>query len=152
MGHEYIREILTVDEQLSQSTRQESLLALASLVFGGSAAMAAFLGLFAMLAYSVARRTREIGIRMAIGASPASVVRLVSAQALTPVLAGIVAGVPCALGTGRLAESLLFGVQPSDPRLIASVALFAAGGAILAAVVPAVRAVRINPVSALRAE
>lgn len=152
MGHEHVRALQTIEEQLDATVHQERLLATASVVFGAVAAVVTFIGLYALVAHTVVARTREIGVRVAIGASSARIVRLVVRQALVLTTVGIVCGVPGALMVGRLAESLLYGVDPADPRVIAASAIVFVLIALAAALVPARRAARVDPVVALRAE
>lgn len=152
MGQEYVRRVFTLEEQIDISLLQERLLAGLSSFFAGLAALLAFVGLYALLAHAVARRAREIGLRMAIGASRASVVAMVVREAMGLTLLGVALGVPCALAAGRLTGALVYGVDPSDPRaLVAAAALFVVIGA-LAALLPARRASSIDPMTALRCE
>jgi ABC-type antimicrobial peptide transport system permease subunit len=109
-------------------------------------------GIFGVVSYSVARRTREMGIRLALGAGAASVRMLVLRRALAPVVLGMFAGATAALLSSRLIASLTFGVPPADPvSFMGSVAVLLAV-AVLAALWPARRATRINPITALRSE
>ena len=110
----------------------------------------ALLGIAGVVGYAVSRRTREIGLRMALGATSRDVVRLVLREGLPPVLAGCVAGTAAALAAGQAMRALLFGVQPSDPvSLVAAPALLLAT-ALVAMSVPAVRALRVDPLALLR--
>jgi putative ABC transport system permease protein len=119
-------------------------------LFAGVAALLACIGIFGVMAYAVAARTREIGIRIALGGQPRSVLGLVLRPGLALVAAGAAAGVVAALAAGRVLASQLYGVEPSDPAVIAAtVALLATVGAV-ACYVPARRATRVNPVTALR--
>jgi putative ABC transport system permease protein len=112
----------------------------------------AAVGLYGVLAYSVARRTREIGIRMAMGAQMADVIRLILGQGLVLVAAGGVIGITVALATGRLLRAYLFGVSSADPLTFIAVALLLATVALFACWLPARRAARIDPMEALRYE
>jgi len=151
-GHEYIRGVTSLADQLDASVLQERLLATLSSFFAALAALLAFVGLYALLAHAVARRAREIGLRMAIGASRRSVIALIVGDAGRLVMLGVVAGIPCAIVAGRLTRALLFGVGPSDPFLLgASAAVFLVIGAV-AALVPARRASAVDPMVALRHE
>jgi putative ABC transport system permease protein len=120
--------------------------------FAAVAVLLAALGLYGVLSYSVTARTRELGIRIAIGASPRRVIVLVMRQALAAVFAGVALGLAGAFYSSRFLEALLFGVRPNDPATLAAVAGVFLGVALLAAYVPARRAARVDPIVALRAE
>jgi ABC-type antimicrobial peptide transport system permease subunit len=121
-------------------------------VFAGIALVLSALGLIAVVGYSVDQRTREIGIRMAIGATPVDIRRLILREGLAPVAAGVAGGVVLSLFANQLLRSQLVGVSPSDPiALIAAPALLTVV-AILAGQLPTRRATRVDPVIALRAE
>jgi macrolide transport system ATP-binding/permease protein len=122
---------------------------------GGFAALALLLGvvgLYGVIAYSVSQRTREIGVRMALGAQRSSVYSLVLGEAARLIAAGIVLGLASAVGAARLMGTLLFGVQAWDLKTLTTVALLLAGSALLASYFPARRAASVNPTEALRAE
>jgi predicted permease len=110
------------------------------------------LGIYSTIAYSVAQRTAEIGVRMALGATPTSVALLVLLQGLQLTAAGLAAGVAAAFGLTRLLAAQLYEVSPTDPAVFAGVTAFVVGIAALACWLPARRATRIDPVAALRAE
>ncbi|HTR03772.1 MAG TPA: ABC transporter permease [Thermoanaerobaculia bacterium] len=120
--------------------------------FGGLALLLAATGLFGVLAYSVAQRTREIGIRMALGARQANVVRMIVAQGLRPAAAGLVLGLGAALALGRTVADLVYGIPASDPGTLAGVGALLLGIAGLAAFIPARRAARVDPSVALRSD
>jgi ABC-type antimicrobial peptide transport system permease subunit len=109
-------------------------------------------GVYGLLSFSVSRRVRELGVRMALGAGRWRVMRLVLGQSALLVTAGLVAGVAMAIALSRLLRTLLFGVRPGDPATIVAMACAIAVAAILASVPPALRASRIDPVVALREE
>ena len=112
----------------------------------------AALGIYGILAHAVARRTREIGIRLALGGRPGGVVRLVVASGMRLVAAGVIVGVGLALGVTPLLRSFLVGVAPADPITLATVVLVFVTVASLACVLPARRAIRIDPTRTLRVE
>jgi predicted permease len=120
--------------------------------FGVLALILAATGIYGVMAYAISRRTREIGIRMAIGASRGQVLAIVARRALLLIGSGTVAGLIVALAAGRLLEKILYGVQPSDPLTLAIVLAMMLSIAALACSIPARRAIRINPVTALRQE
>jgi putative ABC transport system permease protein len=122
------------------------------LAFGGLALLLAAVGVYGVMAYAVSQRTRELGIRLALGARPATVRALVLGQGMVLAGLGIGLGLMGALALGRLLVGLLYGVQPTDPRVLAAVSVLLATACIVACLVPAVRATRVNPVDALRSE
>ncbi len=142
----------TLEEAVDNSIGRERMLAALCSFFGLLSLGLAAMGLYGVMAYTVAQRTREIGIRMALGAGRADVTRMVLRESLIPVLAGIAAGVAGALVLARLVESMLYGVKPRDPVALgaAAVALLAVGCA--ASLIPAGRASRVEPSVALRCE
>jgi ABC-type antimicrobial peptide transport system permease subunit len=124
---------------------------LASL-FGSVALLLAGVGMYGVTAYGVARRTAEIGIRMALGADRSEVVRMVLLGAAYRVLIGIAAGIPLAIVAGRLLSAELYGVSDRDPRALCFAACALAICALVAAAIPARRAASVSPMSALRTE
>ncbi len=120
--------------------------------FAGLAVMLAAVGIYGLISFSVARRTREIGIRLALGAERGKVVRLMVRQGLTPALAGVGLGLAGALALTRVMISLLFGVSATDPLIFGGVTAALAGVALAASYVPARRATRVDPMAALRYE
>jgi len=124
-------------------------------LIGAFAALAlalAAVGIYGVVAYGTAQRRRELGIRLALGAEPASVIRLIVRQAMLPVGLGVAAGLAAALAASRLLGSLLYGVSPLDLTTYGVVAVFVAGVALAASWIPARHAARIDPLAALRAE
>jgi ABC-type lipoprotein release transport system permease subunit len=139
-------------EQIELRFAQEKLLARACVLFGSAALLLATIGLFGLMSYSVARRTNEIGIRMAVGARAADVWRMVLAEAMRPVFVGIVVGLTAAIAGGRMVSAVLYGVAPVDVptfTLVVAVLVAAAG---IAGYFPARRATRVDPLTALRHE
>ena len=144
--------IKTVELRIRESLYTERLIAILSAAFGILATLLAAIGLYGVMAYSVARRTGEIGVRMALGAVPADVLRLILFGAVRLAAVGIVIGLAAALAAGRLIESQLFGIAAADPVIYAGAAVLLALVALIAAGVPAWRAARIDPVVALKYE
>ena len=145
-------EFRNFETQVDDSLLQQRLVALLSAFFGGLALLLAMIGLYGVTAYEVARRQAEIGIRMALGAQPGSVVWLVLREVAAMLAIGTVLGLCASLAAGRLVASLLYGVKPHDwaPLAIAAVVLGIAAG--IAAYLPAHRAARLDPMAALREE
>ena len=126
-----------------------------TLLLGLFAAMALILaatGIFGVISYSVSRRTQEIGIRVALGASRAAILQMVLRETLLLAVAGLAVGIPCALAASRLVAHMLFGVSAHDPITILAVAVTLAAVAALAGFIPARRAMRVNPMVALKYE
>jgi predicted permease len=149
-GPHYLRTTSTLERQVDASLLQERLMASFAAGFSALAVLLSSIGLYGFLAYAVARRTREIGVRMALGASRSAVLRMVAGEGVAVAAVGIAIGVPCALATGRLTRSLLYGLAPNDPATIVVVSAIFAAVAIGACVIPAYRASSIDPMRALR--
>jgi predicted permease len=147
-----IYNLRTLEHQIDQSLLNDRLIATLSTAFGVLATLLAVIGLYGVMAYTVARRTREIGVRMALGAVPGDVVWLVMREVLALVGTGIALGLLAAWGLGRVISSQLYGVSATDPVTIAAAAGLLLVVALLAGYVPARRATRVNPVLALRYE
>jgi len=120
--------------------------------FAALALLLAAVGIFSVLSYGVRRRRREIGIRIALGARTADVLRMVVVQGMRPAIVGMAIGVAASLALGRVLSSLIFGIRPSDPATFAAVAVLLGGVALVACLVPARRAARVSPTTALRDE
>jgi predicted permease len=140
----------TIDAQISTSLTTERLVASLAAVFGGLAAGLAMIGLYGVTAFTVARRTREIGIRMALGAQRGEVIRMVMREVLMLTTVGIAIGIPLALALGGLVRGQLYGLSPRDPVTIIASTLALATAAALAGFIPARRASRIDPNQSLR--
>jgi putative ABC transport system permease protein len=121
-------------------------------VFGGAALLLAAVGVYGVMGYSVAQRTREIGIRIALGAEQRDILKLIIRQGLTLVLIGVGLGLALALAFTRVLKSLLFGVSTTDPFAFAVIALLLIAVALLACYLPARRATKVDPLVALRYE
>ena len=145
-------DVKTMDAVIDASVAQRRLTMLLLSIFALVALVLAAVGIYGVIGYSVSQRTQEIGIRMALGAQRARVLRMVVGQAMTLAAVGIVAGAAGAWGLTRLMQKLLFGVQPSDPATFVAVAGVLALVAGVAASIPGLRATRVDPVIALRSE
>jgi len=142
----------TMEEIVSESVAQRRFQMSLVLLFAAAALLLASLGIYGVVSYSVAQRTNEMGIRMALGAQPGSIRRMVLGQSLLPVCGGLVAGVVASMALGRLLGSLLFGVSAWDPATIASVLILLITVAASATLPPVRRATGVDPASALRYE
>ncbi|HYI93974.1 MAG TPA: FtsX-like permease family protein, partial [Bryobacteraceae bacterium] len=142
----------TVDEQVNRSLNTERMLAVLSGSFGTLALLLSLVGLYGVMSFVVTQRTREIGVRLALGATRSSNVWLVLRDALVMIAAGIAVALPCVWALGRFVESQLYDVKPTDPVMIAAATLVLCATAVGAAVIPAYRASAVNPTDALRFE
>jgi putative ABC transport system permease protein len=147
-----VSNISTMEEILSESIARQRFSMLLLGIFAAVALILAAVGLYGVMSYSVAQRTREIGIRMALGAQARDVLRLIVGQGLTLTLIGIALGLTGAFALTRLLESLLFGVSASDPATFTGVAALLLAVSLLACYLPARRAMRVDPLIALRYE
>jgi putative ABC transport system permease protein len=143
-------DLKTLEEDLGANVLQERLIANLSGFFGGLALLLAALGLYGVMSYTVTRRRNEIGIRMALGAEPQTVVRLVLRNVAIITGVGLIAGAAASVGTGRFINSLLYNLAATDRTMIVVTAITLAAAAALAGYVPARRAARIDPMAALR--
>jgi predicted permease len=147
-----VTEVATQRARSQATLGQERLYARLLSFFGGLALLLAAIGLSGVLAYSVAQRTREIGIRMALGADPRNIARMVLRDAAVLLVMGLAVGTALALAAARVAGALLFGLQPNDPLTFAGVAAVLLGVAMMACYIPARRATKVDPMVALRYE
>ncbi|HSF23866.1 MAG TPA: ABC transporter permease [Blastocatellia bacterium] len=147
-----LSDVKTQSQQADDSLRQERLFATLSSFFGVLALLLACIGLYGVMSYGVARRTNEIGIRMALGASAPRVTRMVMRETMVVVLIGIALGLGGAVATTRLISAMLFGLAPTDPVTISFAILLMVGVAALAGYLPARRAAKVDPMIALRYE
>ena len=136
----------------SKSVALRSFMMLLLSIFGALALILASVGLYGVIAFSVAQRTREIGVRMALGARPADVLRLVLNEGLALVAAGLVVGIGAALALTRLLAGMVYGVSLHDPLVFLAVNVLLVGISLMACYLPARRAMRVEPVVALRYE
>jgi putative ABC transport system permease protein len=147
-----VSHIRSMDQVRSESTQRTDFNMTLLVIFAGVALLLAAIGIYGLMAYSVQLRTQEIGIRMALGAGPQDVRRMVVTQGMRLALVGVFLGVAAALALTRLMASLLYGVKPWDPAAIVSVAVLLSAVALLATYFPARRASRLDPMIALRYE
>jgi putative ABC transport system permease protein len=144
--------VSTMDDLRSTSMIAQRIGGTLMAAFATFALVLAAIGLFGVIAYTVSERTREIGIRIALGAKPREVFRLVVGQGMMLALIGLLVGLPLALGMGRAVAGLLYGVAPNDFATFAGVAILLALVALAACYIPARRAMRVDPLIALRYE
>ncbi len=152
LGRDYLLGAKTIGEEVSRALVEDRAIALLSSFFGGLALLLASIGLYGLMSYTTARRTREIGIRTALGARRTTVIWLVLREALALVVVGAAIGIPSAMVASRLIGSMLFGISPGDAPTIAAVLVLLLVSALFAAYIPARRAARIDPMVALRVE
>jgi ABC-type antimicrobial peptide transport system permease subunit len=145
-------DVTTLREQLSGALQRETLVAELVSFFGLLALLLACVGLYGVMAHGVVRRTKEIGIRMALGAERRGIVWMVMRETILLVLAGIAIGLPAAMGAARLISTQLFGLGPADPFSLIVSALVLVGVASIAGFLPAMKASKVNPLTALRYE
>jgi predicted permease len=147
-----VQDVATVGERVNRLLAQERLIAELTAFFGFLALLLACIGIYGLISFAVARRTAEMGIRMALGARRGSVVWLVLREALALVMIGLAIAIPLLFAAAHLAAGLLFGVSPTDPATLSATALLMLSVAALAAYLPARRASRVDPIVALRYE
>jgi len=147
-----VEHVVTMEGLVSASLFSQRFNVLLLGAFAGLALVLAAVGIYGVLSYTVRRRVREIGIRMALGASHSDVLRLVVTDGMKPILLGVALGLAAALALSRVVASLIFGVRATDPLTFAAVALLLVAVGLLATVLPAYRATRVEPVRILREE
>ena len=140
----------TFDQLVGANVTQERLIALVSAFFSGLALLLAAVGLYGVVSHAARARQREIGLRIAVGAAPSSILRLVFERVGLLIAAGLALGVAGSLWAARLVEALLFRLEPCDPVTFGGAAAVLVAVAVLAAWLPAYRAVRLDPVAVLR--
>lgn len=144
--------ISTLSENIKLMLNQENVIAALAIFFGLVALLLSCLGLYGLMAYSVQRRTSEIGIRIALGAQRPAVIRMVVREALLQGLTGVIIGIPAAFAALRVVTNQLYGVSPNDPKYSVAAALVLLLCIAIAGYVPALRASRVDPLTALRYE
>jgi predicted permease len=152
LGREYVTEARTIEQMSDRTLVAERATAILSTAFAAAALLLAGIGIFGLMSYTVTRRTREIGIRMALGSQPGAILRMILRETLLLTLAGIALGAPCAVAATRFIAHTLFELSPVDPLTLAaaSIALFTVGA--IAGYLPAHRALRRHPMAALRGD
>lgn len=151
-GNLPVFELKTLEQQIEESLFADTFLTSLSLSFALLAAVLAVIGLYGVMAYTVTRRTREIGIRMALGATRGSVSWLILREVVVLAAIGLIVGLPAAYALGHVTESLLYGVKVSDPIVFAGAALLLSSGTLLGGYLPARKAAATDPLKALRCE
>jgi ABC-type antimicrobial peptide transport system permease subunit len=147
-----VEDLRTMPEQIKQNVSLDRFISLFSAAFALLATLLAAIGLYGVLAYTVAQRTREIGVRMALGAAPGRVRLMILRQVGMMTIVGGVVGIAAAIGLGRLAQAQLYRMQGYDPGVLAAAAVTLSLVAVGAGLVPAMRASRVEPTRALRYE
>lgn len=147
-----VLETATLAEAADEITAPERITATLASLFGAIATVLAGIGIYGLLAYAVARRQREIGIRMALGAQPAHITKLIASQTLVMIAAGTIIGLGAAIVSAPAIRSLLYGVSPHDPASLTGAAVFVSVVALLATVAPAWKAIQVQPSDSLRIE
>jgi ABC-type antimicrobial peptide transport system permease subunit len=147
-----IANMRTMEEQVDEALSAQRLIATLSAFFAVLATLLAAIGLYGVMAYTVSRRTREIGIRVALGAGRSSLLGLVMREVVLLTVVGVAIAIPVALALSKLVRAQLYGILPNDPVSIAGAATVLAAVALAAGYLPAERATRVNPIAALRHE
>jgi ABC-type antimicrobial peptide transport system permease subunit len=147
-----ITDVATMDDLLTNSISQRRFNMLLLAAFATLAVLLAAVGIYSVLAYAVRRRVREIGIRMALGAQISDVLRLIVIEGMTLTVIGMAIGLAGALALGSVLSSLIYGLRATDPLTFVTVSALLATVALLASLIPAYRATRVEPIKALREE
>jgi predicted permease len=147
-----VARLISLDELVNQARAQNRFVAFLGAALAGTALLLACIGIAGVTAFSIAQRTHEIGIRMALGASPGKILRMILGQSLGPVIAGLLVGLASSFALMPLLRTLLFGVQPGDPLTFGAISAFLLVVGTLACYLPSLRATRIEPSTALRYE
>jgi putative ABC transport system permease protein len=147
-----LRDITTMDDMVANSLTQQRFNTLLLGAFAALALLLAAVGIYSVLSYTVKRRAREIGIRLALGAGLRDVLRMVVFEGMRPTLVGVLIGAAGALALGRVLSGLIYGVKPTDPITFLAVAILLSVIALLASIIPAYRATKVDPMAALRYE
>jgi ABC-type antimicrobial peptide transport system permease subunit len=143
-------EFVTLREQVDRSTSSQQIMVTLLALFSGVALFLAVIGLYGVISYIVSQSTRELGVRLALGATPSRLLALIMSSGLRLTLGGVVLGVAVALGTTRLLGDLLFQTGPRDPLVFASAIALMTSASLVSCLVPAWRASRLDPTRALR--
>jgi ABC-type antimicrobial peptide transport system permease subunit len=141
-----------MDQLIASTTAQRRLALVLFAVFAGGALLLSMAGIYGVLAGRVAERTREIGLRSALGATPRDILGLVVGQGARLAVVGLLLGLGGALGLTRFLHSLLFGITPTDPLTLTSVVAVLGGVTLVACIIPATRALKVSPSEALRSD
>ncbi len=147
-----IGNLRTMSDVVAEALLTQRIGALLLVAAGGLGVFLSMMGLYGVIAYLVSQRTREMGVRMALGASAGGIIRMVLGRGLTLAATGVVIGVAAAVGVTRFLESLLFGVEPTDPIVFSLAATGVIAGSLLAMYMPARRAASLDPATTLREE
>jgi ABC-type antimicrobial peptide transport system permease subunit len=147
-----VADMKTMDQLLSESVARPRFRTFVFLILGSLALMLAMTGIYGVMSYLVAQRTREIGIRVALGAQRGNVLRLIIRQGMSLAVIGVVIGLGAALALARLMTSLLYDIRPTDPVTLVAITLMLLAVAMAACWLPALRATKVDPLVALRSE
>jgi ABC-type antimicrobial peptide transport system permease subunit len=147
-----VSDIRTMEDVIGLTTTRDRMSAGLFGIFAVLALMLSAIGIYGVIAYSVAQRTQEIGVRRALGADRADILRLILGQTMRLVVFGLTLGLIVSVGVSRLLASLLYEVSPRDPMTLVAISLLLVSVALAAGLIPALRALRIHPIVALRAE